>query len=143
MIKELIFFEMGLKQNKNFISNYIKLTTSKLSNSFKESSLGEEKIINFGENEICIAARYMPPEAIVQALKPLIKSAEYPKYLVAIRLLEKTIQIMNPVLCLQLLPKILDSLIVPWFKRPFKEVRKVPGNFLMSLTKIIGLPILG
>ena len=121
MIKQLIFFEMGLKLNKNFISNYIKLTKSKLSNSFKESSLSEEKIINFGEHEICITARYLPPEASFQALKPLIESSEYPKNLIAIHMLEKTIQLMNPVLCLKLLPDLLDSLLVLWFNRPLKH----------------------
>ncbi len=145
MIKDLFFFEMGLKSNKNFIPSYLKLTVFKLTTKFEESSFGRKEIDNFSEDEICIAGKYFPSEASVHTLRALIQSAEYPKFLIAFRLLEKSIQIMNPALCLQLVPAFLESLLVPWFNRPsrFVDFGQVLPNFVKSLTKIIGLPILG
>lgn len=128
-LRELLQF-----QYKEF-SNYIELTILKLVEKYKESPPNEvSKVI---EEVICTAARCLPPEPCARVLKPLIETAEYPKNLMAIRMMQKTIDQMNTELCNKLLPDILNALLIAW-DSSHSPVRKAAVFCLVSLYMIIG-----
>lgn len=128
-LRELLQF-----QYKEF-SNYIELTILKLIEKYKESPPNElSKLV---EEVICTAARCLPPEPCTRVLKPLIETAEYPKNLMAIRMMQKTIDQMNPELCNRLLPDILNCLLIAW-DSTHSPVRKAAVFCLVSLYMVIG-----
>lgn len=128
-LRELLQF-----QYKEF-SNYIELTILKLVEKYKESPPNEvSKVV---EEVICTAARCLPPEPCARVLKPLIETAEYPKNLMAIRMMQKTIDQMNVELCGKLLPDILNALLIAW-DSSHSPVRKAAVFCLVSLYMIIG-----
>jgi CLIP-associating protein 1/2 len=128
-LRELLQF-----QYKEF-SNYIELTIMKLIDKYKESSPNElSKLL---EEVICTAARCLPPEPCTRVLKPLVETAEYPKNLIAIRMMQKTIDQMNTDLCNKLLPEILNALLIAW-DSTHSPVRKAAVFCLVSLYMIIG-----
>jgi CLIP-associating protein 1/2 len=128
-LRELLSF-----QYKEF-SNYIELTILKLVEKYKESPPNEvSKVV---EEVICTAARCLPPEPCARVLKPLIETAEYPKNLMAIRMMQKTIDQMNFELCNKLLPDILNALLIAW-DSSHSPVRKAAVFCLVSLYMIIG-----
>lgn len=128
-LRELLQF-----QYKEF-ANYIELTILKLIEKYKESPPNElSKLV---EEVICTAARCLPPEPCSRVLKPLIETAEYPKNLMAIRMMQKTIEQMNPELCSRLMPEILGCLLVAW-DSTHSPVRKAAVFCLVSLYMIIG-----
>lgn len=128
-LRELLQF-----QYKEF-ENYIELTILKLIEKYKESPPNElSKLV---EEVICTAARCLPPEPCARVLKPLIETAEYPKNLMAIRMMQKTIDQMNSELCNRLLPDILNCLLIAW-DSTHSPVRKAAVFCLVSLYMIIG-----
>jgi CLIP-associating protein 1/2 len=128
-LRELLQF-----QYKEF-SNYIELTILKLVEKYKESPPNEiSKVV---EEVICTAARCLPPEPCARVLKPLIETADYPKNLMAIRMMQKTIDQMNAELCNKLLPDILNALLIAW-DSSHSSVRKAAVFCLVSLYMIIG-----
>jgi CLIP-associating protein 1/2 len=70
-------------------------------------------------------------------LKPLIETAEYPKNLIAIRMMQKSIEQMSVDLCSRLLPDILNALLIAW-DSPHSPVRKASVFCLVSLYMIVG-----
>ncbi len=90
-------------------SNYIELTILKLIEQYKETSNDVSKLV---EDVIYTAARCLPPEPCIRVLKPLIESPIYPKNLISIRMLHKTLENINVDLCRRLLPDILSGLLV-------------------------------
>jgi hypothetical protein len=128
-LRELLQF-----QYKEF-ANYIELTILKLIEKYKDSPPNElSKLV---EEVICTAARCLPPEPCARVLKPLIETAEYPKNLMAIRMMQKTIDQMNLELCNKLLPDILNALLIAW-DSTYSPVRKAAVFCLVSLYMIIG-----
>lgn len=128
-LRELLQF-----QYKEF-ANYIELTIMKLIEKYKDTPPNEmSKLV---EEVICTAARCLPPEPCARVLKPLIETAEYPKNLMAIRMMQKTIDQMNFDLCSRLLPDLLNCLLVAW-DSPHSPVRKASVFCLVSLYMIIG-----
>jgi CLIP-associating protein 1/2 len=107
----------------------------KLIEKYKESPPNElSKLI---EEVICTAARCLPPEPCARVLKPLIEKGDYPKNLIAIRMMQKTIDQMNVELCLKQLPEILNALLIAW-DSPHSPVRKASVFCLVSLYMVIG-----
>ncbi len=133
-LRELLQF-----QYKEFV-NYIELTILKLIEKYKESPPNElSKLV---EEVICTAARCLPPEPCARVLKPLIETAEYPKNLMAIRMMQKSIDQMTPELCTRLLPDILNCLLIAW-DSTHSPVRKAAVFCLVSLYMIIGEDLRG
>jgi CLIP-associating protein 1/2 len=128
-LRELLQF-----QYKEF-ANYIELTILKLIEKFKESPPNElSKLV---EEVICTAARCLPPEPCARVLKPLIETADYPKNLIAIRMMQKTIDQMDADLCDRLLLDILNALLIAW-DSPHSPVRKASVFCLVSVYMVIG-----
>lgn len=128
-LRELLQFQF-----KEF-SNYIELTILKLIEKYKEAPPNElSKLV---EEVICTAAKCLPPEPCARVLKPLIETAEYPKNLMAIRMMQKTIEQMNFDLCTKMLPDILNCLLIAW-DSTHSPVRKASVFCLVSLYMIIG-----
>ncbi len=128
------FRELLQFQYKEF-SNYIELTILKLIDKYKESPPNElSKLV---EEVIVTAARCLPPEPCARVLKPLIESSEYPRNLMAIRMMQKTIDQMSHELATKLLPDLLNCLLVAW-DSPQSPVRKASVFCLVSLYMIIG-----
>lgn len=128
-LRELLQF-----QYKEFI-NYIELTILKLIEKYKESPPNElSKLV---EEVIVTAARCLPPEPCARVLKPLIESSEFPKNLMAIRMMQKTIDQMSVDLANKLLPDLLMCLLIAW-DSPHSPVRKASVFCLVSLYMIIG-----
>ncbi len=133
-LRELLQF-----QYKEFV-NYIELTILKLIEKYKDSPPNElSKLV---EEVICTAARCLPPEPCARVLKPLIETAEYPKNLMAIRMMQKSIDQMTPELCTKLLPDILNCLLIAW-DSTHSPVRKAAVFCLVSLYMIIGEDLRG
>jgi CLIP-associating protein 1/2 len=134
-IQTLIALRELLQFQYREFSNYIELTIMKLIEKYKESPPNElSKLV---EEVICTAARCLPPEPCARVLKPLIETAEYPKNLIAIRMMQKTIDQMNIDLCSRLLPDILNALLIAW-DSPHSPVRKASVFCLVSLYMVIG-----
>lgn len=116
-------------------ANYIELTIMKLIEKYRESPPSDSsKLV---EEVICTAARCLPPEPCARVLKPLIEKAEYPKNLIAIRMMQKTIDHMDPDLCTRLLPDILNALLIAWDSQ-HSPVRKAAVFCLVSIYLVIG-----
>lgn len=128
-LRELLQF-----QYKEF-ANYIELTILKLIDKFRESPANDaSKLV---EEVIYTAARCLPPEQCARVLKPLIEKAEYPKNLIAIRMMQKTIDQMTPDLCNRLLGDNLSALLVAW-DSTHSPVRKAAVFCLVSIYMVIG-----
>ena len=107
----------------------------KLLEKYRESPPNElSKLL---DEVICTAARCLPPEPCARVLKPLVEAAEYPKNLMAIRMMQKTIEQMNYDLCIKLLPDVLNALLIAW-DSTHSPVRKAAVFCLVSLYMIIG-----
>jgi CLIP-associating protein 1/2 len=89
------------------------------------------------EEVICTAARCLPPEPCARILKPLIETADFPKNLMAIRMMQKTIDQMSVELSNKLLQDILNALLIAW-DSSHSPVRKAAVFCLVSLYMIIG-----
>lgn len=128
-LRELLQF-----QYKEF-TKYIELTISKLFALYRESPPNElSKLV---EEVIVTAARCLPAEPCANILVPYVKEAEYPKNLISIRMLQKTIDQMSQDVCHKLLPAMLDSLLIAW-DSPQSPVRKAAVFCLVSIYMIIG-----
>jgi CLIP-associating protein 1/2 len=128
------FRELLQFQYHEFV-NYVELTILKLIEKYKESPPNElSKLV---EEVIVTAAKCLPPEACARVLKPLIESSEYPKNLMAIRMMQKTIDQMSGELAMKLLPDLLSCLLIAW-DSPQSPVRKASVFCLVSLYMIIG-----
>lgn len=128
-LRELLQF-----QYKEF-TKYIELTISKLFALYRESPPNEfSKLV---EEVIVTAARCLPAEPCALILVPYVKEAEYPKNLISIRMLQKTIDQMSHEVCQKLLPSMLDALLIAW-DSPHSPVRKAAVFCLVSIYLIIG-----
>lgn len=128
-LRELLQF-----QYKEF-ANYIELTILRLIDKFRESPANDaSKLV---EEVIYTAARCLPPEQCARVLKPLIEKAEYPKNLIAIRMMQKTIDQMSADLCNRLLGDNLSALLVAW-DSTHSPVRKAAVFCLVSIYMVIG-----
>lgn len=131
-LRELLQF-----QYKEF-ANYIELTIMKLIEKYREAPPNE--VSKLVEEVICTAARCLPPEPCARVLKPLIETADYPKNLIAIRMMQKTIDQMSAELCARLLPDVLNALLVAW-DSTHSPVRKAAVFCLVSIYMIVGEPL--
>ena len=128
-LKELLQFHY--KQFKD----YIELTIIKLFSNYKESPQNE--LYKLVEEVIYTAARCLPPESTSRVLKPIIEQAEYPRNLIAIRMLQKTVEQMNQEMGNRLLNDILPALLHAW-DSPHSPVRKASVFCLVGLYMTIG-----
>lgn len=95
--------------NKEF-SNCIELTICKLIDHYKDTQNEVSKMV---EEVIHTAARCLPAEQSIFVLKPIIEAPEYPKNLIAIRMLQKLLETnINTDLCRRLLNDILSPLLI-------------------------------
>lgn len=131
-LRELLQF-----QYKEF-TKYIELTISKLFALYRESPPNElSKLV---EEVIVTAARCLPAEPCALILVPYVKEAEYPKNLISIRMLQKTIDQMTFETCQKLLASMLDALLIAW-DSPHSPVRKAAVFCLVSIYLVIGEPL--
>jgi CLIP-associating protein 1/2 len=90
-------------------SNYIELTICKLVDQYKEPQNEVSKTV---EEVIYTAAQCLSPEQSICVLKPIIQAPEYPKNLIAIRMLEKILNVsVNNEMCRRYLGDILTPLL--------------------------------
>ena len=102
-------------------SNYIELTICKLVDEYKEPQNEVSKMV---EEVIYTAAQCLSPEQSICVLLSIIQAPEYPKNLIAIRMLEKILQAnnVNSEMCKRYLGDILTPLlIVSFFIHSFKS----------------------
>ncbi|CAF0708573.1 unnamed protein product [Brachionus calyciflorus] len=131
-LRELLQF-----QYKEF-QKYTELTIVKLLSIYRETPQNElHKLV---EDVVYTAARCLPPETTANVLKPIIEQAEYPKNLIAIRMLQKTVEQMSPELGNRLLNDMLSALLFAW-DSPHSPVRKASVFCLVSLYMTIGDPL--
>ena len=128
-LRELLQF-----QYKEF-ANYIELTLMKLIDKYRDQAPCElSKLV---EECIYTAARCLPPEPCARVLKPLIESADYPKNLIAIKMLQKTIQQMSVDVCNRLKGDLIKSLLISWDNKD-SPVRRQSVLCIVDIYLLVG-----
>ncbi len=79
---------------------------------YKDTPNEASKIV---EDVVYTAAIRLPPEPSIRILKPLIETAEYPKNLIAIRMLQKILEVLNEDICRIIISDILSALLTVIF----------------------------
>jgi hypothetical protein len=109
-----------LLQNKSMeFSNYIELTILSLIEQYKDTPNEASKVV---EDVVYTAAIRLPPESSIRVLKPLIEAAEYPKNLIAIRMLQKILETLNEDLCRKIVSDILSALLTVSFRFDWAQI---------------------
>jgi hypothetical protein len=128
-LRELLQF-----QYKEF-ANYIELTIMKLIDRYRDTPATElSKLV---EEVIYTAARCLPPEPCARTLKPLIETADYPKNLIAIKMLQKCIHQMSVELCTRLKGDLVKSLLISWDNKD-SPVRRQSVLCIVDIYLLVG-----
>jgi CLIP-associating protein 1/2 len=129
------FRELLQFQYKEF-SNYIELTLMKLIDKYRDTPPTElTKLI---EETIYTAARCLPAEACTRVLRPLIETGDYPKNLMAIKMLQKTIQQqMSVELCNRIRADLIKSLLISWENKE-SPVRRQSVLCIVDMHAVVG-----
>lgn len=135
MMQTLMALRELLQFQYNEFAKYIELTVSKLFGLYREQPANE--LTKLVEEVIVTAARCLPPEPCALILVPYVKEADYPKNLISIRMLQKTIDQMSPDLCQKLLTLLLDALLIAWDSQ-HSPVRKAAVFCLVSIYLKVG-----
>ncbi len=128
-LRELLQF-----QYKEF-SNYIELTIMKLIDRYRDTPPTElSKLV---EEVVYTAARCLPPEPCARTLKPLIETADYPKNLIAIKMLQKCIHQMSVECCMRLKGDLVKSLLISWDNKD-SPVRRQSVLCIVDIYLLVG-----
>ena len=128
-LRELIQFQYAE------FAHYVELTIKKLVDKYRESPASE--LYKLVEDVCYTAARCLPADACARVLRPMIETAEYPKNLIAIRMMQKSIDHMSYDVCTRMLPEIMGALLLAWDSQ-HSAIRKASVFCLVSLYMIVG-----
>ncbi|UJR21229.1 hypothetical protein I4U23_024325 [Adineta vaga] len=123
-----------LIHHTNLFMNYIELTIFRI---LKAQSESESEITRFAEQAAHAAAEHLPAENTVRVLKPIIEQAKYPMNQSAIAMLQKTIELMNKEICIELMPEMIPPLLTSWDNET-SSVRKAAVFCLVSIYMVVG-----
>ncbi|CAF1218202.1 unnamed protein product, partial [Adineta ricciae] len=137
-----------LTHHTNLFMNYIELTIFRI---LKAQSETESEITRYAEQAAHAAAEHLPQENTVRVLKPIIEQAKYPMNQSAITMLQKTIELMNKDICIELMPEIIPPLLTAWdsnshnitggtnsWDNETSSVRKAAVFCLVSIYMVVG-----
>ncbi|CAF1131653.1 unnamed protein product [Adineta steineri] len=137
-----------LTHHTNLFMNYIELTIFRI---LKAQSEHESEITRSAEQAAHAAAEYLPAENTIRVLKPIIEQAKYPMNQSAITMLQKTIELMNKDICIDLLPEMIPPLLTAWdtnshnvvsgtssWDNETSSVRKAAVFCLVSIYLVVG-----
>ncbi|CAF3755285.1 unnamed protein product, partial [Adineta steineri] len=137
-----------LTHHTSLFMNYIELTIFRI---LKAQSEHESEITRSAEQAAHAAAEYLPAENTIRVLKPIIEQAKYPMNQSAITMLQKTIELMNKDICIDLLPEMIPPLLTAWdtnshnvvsgtssWDNETSSVRKAAVFCLVSIYLVVG-----